>query len=198
MTELPELSVPFRHYYSLFVYVDDSSNDLELLQKYKSNFETIQQKCKQFLSGDNICLDAGVDIFCPQEVNAVGRNLTKVKSKLKCAMYFNHVGEDGNATRCPSGFYMYPRSSTGSSTPLRLANSVGIIDAGYRGELMGCFDNIWAGDYTIQKYQRLLQICSPNLTYPIFPVLVDNLGDLDRYITITNERGTGGFGSTGV
>ena len=196
MSEIP--TVPFRHYYSLFVYLDDGGNDADLLKKYKSNFDAIQMKCVNFISGENICLDAGIDIFCPEEFSASASSMTKVKSKLKCAMYFNHVGEDGNATRFPSGFYMYPRSSTGSSTPLRLANSVGIIDAGYRGELMGCFDNISQSNYSIQKYQRLLQICSPNLTYPIFPVLVDNLEGLDSYLTITNERGTGGFGSTGV
>ena len=36
---------------------------------------------------------------------------------------------------------MYPRSSL-SKTMLRLANSVGIIDAGYRGHLIGMFDVI--------------------------------------------------------
>ena len=36
---------------------------------------------------------------------------------------------------------MYPRSSI-YKTPLRLANNTGIIDSGYRGNLMGAFDNI--------------------------------------------------------
>jgi dUTP pyrophosphatase len=85
---------------------------------------------------------------------------------------------------------MYPRSSTGSKSPLRLANSVGIIDAGYRGDYIAVFDN-WRGtDYQVEKFQRLVQICPPNLTYPMFVEVVDDLG-------AATLRGTGGFGSTG-
>lgn len=185
-----------RHYYTMFVHID--SDDAELVEKYRTNFKSIQEKCTLFKSGKNICIDAGVDIFCPEELVAPSGQTTKMKSKLRCAMYFNNVGRGGEVVSLPSGYYMYPRSSTGSSTPLRLANSVGIIDAGYRGELMGCFDNISQNEYTIQKHQRLLQICSPNLTYPIFPILVDKLEALDSYLSVSNERGSGGFGSTGV
>lgn len=185
-----------RHYYTMFFYVD--SDDAELVEKYRTNFKAIQEKCSLFKSGKNICIDAGIDIFCPEELVAPSGQTTKMKSKLRCSMYFNNIGRGGEVVSFPSGYYMYPRSSTGSSTPLRLANSVGIIDAGYRGELMGCFDNNSQNEYTIQKGQRLLQVCSPNLTYPIFPILVEKLEDLDSYLTITNERGTGGFGSTGV
>ena len=42
----------------------------------------------------------------------------------------------------PTAYYLYPRSSMGSKTPLRLSNSVGIIDAGYRGNIIGVVDNI--------------------------------------------------------
>ena len=38
-------------------------------------------------------------------------------------------------------YFLMPRSSL-SKTPLRLANSVGLIDAGYRGEIMAAVDNI--------------------------------------------------------
>lgn len=204
---IPENPVPYRHYYTLLVHLAPSENldqdtYLYLVKKYSETLSTVREKCESFIRGENICLDAGIDIFCPNElvVPSNGRSI-RVKTQLKCAMYFNHIGEGGHATRFPSGFHMYPRSSTGSSTPLRLANSVGIIDAGYRGELMGCFDNVThvrMEDYIVQKYQRLLQICAPNLTYPIFPVLVNSLEELDSYLTITNERGAGGFGSTGV
>ena len=67
-------------------------------------------------------------------------------------------------------------------------DSVGIIDRDYRGNLMGCFDNISSEDYVIKAGTRLLQICAPNLE-PITFELVDELS--------TTSRGTGGFGSTG-
>ena len=85
-------------------------------------------------------------------------------------------------------YYMYPRSSI-IKTPLRIANSVGIIDRGYRGNLMACFDNISDEDYTIVKGTRLIQICSPYLDSISFS-LKDNLSE--------TSRGSGGYGSTGV
>jgi hypothetical protein len=53
--------------------------------------------------------------------------------------------QKGSATDPPStkpcGFYLYPRSSI-SKTRMRLANSLGIIDAGYRGDLIAAVDTI--------------------------------------------------------
>ena len=75
-----------------------------------------------------------------------------------------------------------PRSSI-SKTPLRLANSIGLIDGGYRGELMAMCDNVKAEPYTVEKGQRLFQIvacdCSP-ITYE----LVEDLSE-------TTTRGIG-------
>jgi dUTPase len=75
-----------------------------------------------------------------------------------------------------------------------LANHTGIIDAGYRGNLIGAFRwlNIDANtnSYNVQQYTRLLQACHPTLC-PVYVVLV-NEEELS-----TSERGTGGFGSTG-
>jgi dUTP pyrophosphatase len=85
---------------------------------------------------------------------------------------------------------MYPRSSTGLKTPLRLANSVGVIDAGYRGNYIAVFDNVRTEPFSVEQGQRLVQICPPNLTYPLKVVLVDDLG-------AQTLRGEGGFGSTG-
>ena len=87
----------------------------------------------------------------------------------------------------PTAFYMYPRSSI-SKTPFRLANNVGIIDCGYRGNLGAYFDCFSNSTEKITKGSRLLQICSPNLL-PFRVVLVNSLDE-----TI---RGAGGFGSTG-
>jgi dUTP pyrophosphatase len=86
---------------------------------------------------------------------------------------------------------MYPRSSI-SKSPFRLANSVGIIDAGYRGHLIGMFD-IPSGETShIRKLDKYLQICAPGLV-PVFVELVSNLNDLGE----ETARGAGGFGSTG-
>ena len=130
--------------------------------------------------------DAGFDLFCPAEVSVAGFTTKGINQGVKGAMEFIGLGAESLAV----GYYMYPRSSTGSKSPLRLANSVGIIDAGYRGDYIAVFDN-WRGtDYQVEKFQRLVQICPPNLTYPMFVEVVDDLG-------AATLRGTGGFGSTG-
>ena len=112
--------------------------------------------------------------------------LRVVKSSTKKLNHIYYINQ-------PLGFYMYPRSSI-SKTHLRLANNVGIIDSGYRGNLGGFFDihNLPADKKPYEQYQRLVQICS-NTLEPFKVILVD---DIDKFGT--TERGEGGFGSTGV
>ena len=80
-----------------------------------------------------------------------------------------------------------PRSSI-AKTPLRLCNSIGLIDGGYRGEIMAAVDNIKDEDYKIEKGQRLFQLVAMDGS-PVKFELVDKLTD--------TTRGEGGFGSTG-
>jgi dUTP pyrophosphatase len=122
--------------------------------------------------------DAGFDLYCPQEVTIQPGETVCVDLGIACEATYKGS---------PTAFYIYPRSSI-SKTPLRLANSVGIVDSGYRGNIMIALDNIKHTPYTIQKGQRLAQICSPQLT-PISLSIVESLS--------TTKRGGGGFGSTG-
>jgi dUTP pyrophosphatase len=87
---------------------------------------------------------------------------------------------------------MYPRSSL-SKTQLRLANNTGIIDAGYRGPLIGMFDCLTDDEYEVSSFTRLLQICAPGLV-PIYVRVIDLIADLGP----NTSRGEGGFGSTGL
>ena len=84
---------------------------------------------------------------------------------------------------------IFPRSSTGAKTTLRLSNSVGIIDSGYRGELGVLFDNTSVGTVEIKKGDRIAQLLIMP-SYRFMPKVVDILEDSDR--------GEGGFGSTGT
>ncbi len=104
----------------------------------------------------------------------------------------------------PCGFYLYPRSSI-SKTRMRLANSVGIIDAGYRGDLIAAIDTIGIFGSTdiwhiwnetlapVKTYDRYFQVCEPDLS----PFLV-HLVETEQDLSPPTERGSGGFGSTGV
>ena len=84
-------------------------------------------------------------------------------------------------------YLLMPRSSIGK-TPLRMCNSIGLIDGGYRGEIMAVVDNIKNEAYTIEPGQRLFQLVGMDGS-PIHFKLVDELSE--------TARGEGGFGSTG-
>ena len=146
-------------------------------------------------------IDSGFDLFSPGSNSddsccSDGDSLhfsglaNKLDLKVCCsARMVTDSGKNYN-----TGYYMYPRSSL-SKTQLRLANSVGIIDAGYRGHLMGMLDvlpNMTSTDYTGRKYDRYLQICAPGLV-PIVVEIVNSMEELGE----ETERGAGGFGSTG-
>jgi dUTP pyrophosphatase len=124
--------------------------------------------------------DAGLDLYCPGDMVVLPHETAKIDFKIQC----EGLSDNDDRNVC---YYLYPRSSI-SKTPLRLANSVGIIDAGYRGNLMAVVDNISDEPFQIQKGQRLFQICGRYLE-PIHLNLVEELSN--------SERGNGGFGSTG-
>lgn len=145
--------------------------------------------------------DSGFDLLTPYNVSSHDFGYTdnrlssvtfRVPLGVKCAM-------SASAERTAVGYYLYPRSSI-VKTPFRMANSVGIIDAGYRGEVMGVVDNIDAANNDIsaclerymQPMSRVFQICAPSLE-PFFVRIVEHECELG-----VTERGSGGFGSTGV
>ncbi len=148
-------------------------------------------------------VDSGFDIFCPSRgFNCLSNNgPNKIDFQIKCSAQMNRYKSNTNIVKYIhyTGYYMYPRSSL-SKTRLRLANSVGIIDSGYRGNLIGMFDCFSAGksalceteyDYVVKPFEKLVQICGPNLC-PVYVELVESVEELSD-ITL---RGEGGFGST--
>ena len=126
--------------------------------------------------------NAGFDVITPTHTPCYTGQVTMIDFGIKCKAIM--VTDSGKFYE--TGFYMYPRSSL-SKTNLRLANSVGIIDAGYRGNLIGAFDAL--EDCAVRAGDRLVQICAPGLV-PMIVSIVDDLGD-------ATVRGSGGFGSTG-
>ena len=130
--------------------------------------------------------DSGLDLFCPKYVSISCGETSFVELDIKCEMFENVQDSDGNFHIRNVSYYLYPRSSI-SKTPLILKNSVGIIDAGYRGNIIAKVDNISNEEYKIEKGTRLFQICAPSLE-EIELEVVDELSD--------TSRGSGGFGST--
>ena len=120
--------------------------------------------------------DAGLDLYVLDNIQFEPAETKAIKLGISCE------SEDGKA------YYLFPRSSI-SKTPLRMANSIGLIDGGYRGEIIAMCDNIKSEVYTAEKGQRLFQLVATDSS-PIHFELVEELE--------MTTRGTGGFGSTGM
>ncbi len=99
--------------------------------------------------------DAGLDLFCPNEITIHSKSTVLIDLEVKCKM----VDDWGK----PVSYYLYPRSSI-YKMPIRMANSVGIIDSMYRHTIKAAVDNNSDEDYSITKGTRLFQICAPDLS----------------------------------
>jgi len=161
--------------------VENMSNYEEVKERY---IQQANQHNNKLITNNYI--DAGFNLFTRENINCSQTNVNKIDFGVKCSGRM--VCDNGK--EYPSGYYMYPRSSTGSKTALRMANSVGIIDSGYRGNLIGCFDvSGMNSQSSFQSYTSLVQLCAPSLV----PMIVLIVNELDE----NTERGEGGFGSTG-
>lgn len=97
----------------------------------------------------------------------------------------------GVAVEVPKGHMLIvaPRSSTGIKTPLRMTNSIGVIDSDYRGEINAVFENTSNEAYIAHEGDRLVQ----GILIEVPKVLIQEVEELTE-----TKRGVGGFGSTGA
>lgn len=120
--------------------------------------------------------DAGLDLTSRWVRNDVG---------LKKSTHGTNI-----AVEIPEGYVglVYPRSSV-HLIGCRLANSVGVIDSGYRGEIVLVFDiqddDTWLVYAPGDRIAQLVIVPIPTITV----VEAEELSE--------SERGTGSFGSSG-
>ena len=119
--------------------------------------------------------DAGLDLYIVEQQTLTAGETALIHLQIACESNDNQP------------FLLMPRSSI-AKTPLRLCNSIGLIDGGYRGEIMAAVDNIKGEDYTVEPNQRLFQLVAMNGS----PISFEIVNDLSE-----SSRGKGGFGSTG-
>lgn len=142
--------------------------------------------------------DAGMDVYAAQEVTIAPGETVIVPTGLKLAI--------------PDGYEIQvrPRSGLSCKTPLRIPNSPGTIDSGYRDELGIIVSNCSytnssvnnetpflldekgnkKGTYIIKKGDRIAQIVLQVVPKMFFT-------KVDSVKNIGSDRG-GGFGSTGI
>ena len=143
----------------------------------------------------------------PKKAHPTDAGFDLVATSREIDEYGNIVYGTGLAFEIPEGYVglIYPRSSI-SKKNIALTNAVGVVDAGYRGEVMAKFKPIpMVGRYikcmegecpgfdkdTIYAYvvgDRIAQLI-------IMPIPEIEFEEADE-LTAT-DRGTGGYGSTG-
>lgn len=119
--------------------------------------------------------DAGLDLTCVSIEKDEEKNIITYGTGLSIEIPEGYVG------------LLFPRSSV-YKTDLNLANSVGVIDSGYRGEIMFKYRVLSSSFKQYELNDRIGQILI--LPYPKIELSVkDNLSETDR--------GVDGYGSTG-
>lgn len=98
----------------------------------------------------------------------------------------------GLAFAIPEGWvvHIYPRSSIGVKTSLRLSNSVGVIDSQYRDEVKLIYTNTGSAPFYVHKGDRMAQMALDQSPMARFV-------EVDDVKAFGDDR-KGGFGSTGV
>ena len=122
--------------------------------------------------------DAGLDLYARIDgVVAAGGGRLLVPTGIAIAMPSGHAG------------FVLPRSGLALKFGVTVANSPGLIDAGYRDELKVILLNTHPAEpYTVRRGDRVAQLVVQRVESVSLRIVVD-LGDSDR--------GTSGFGSSG-
>ncbi len=122
--------------------------------------------------------DAGLDLRSNEDVVLAPLERRLISTGLAIAIPYGYAG------------FVQPRSGLALREGLSMANTPGLIDAHYRGELKVCAVNLDAEkSIHIERGERIAQLVIQKV--PVVSLVeVDELDETDR--------GEGGFGSSGV
>jgi dUTP pyrophosphatase len=84
---------------------------------------------------------------------------------------------------------VFARSGLASRFGVSLTNGVGVIDSDYRGEIQVLLQNLGEQSITINPGDRIAQM----LFMPVYRAIFEEVAELSE-----TDRGSGGFGSTGL
>lgn len=122
--------------------------------------------------------DAGLDLRSNEDVTLAPLERRLISTGLAIALPEGYAG------------FVQPRSGLALREGLSMANTPGLIDAHYRGELKVCAVNLDSTkEIHIERGERIAQLVIQKI--PLVKLL--EVDELDK-----TDRGTGGFGSSGV
>lgn len=119
--------------------------------------------------------DAGLDFYAPRDVTVSVNNTVTIGTGISIGLPAGTAG------------FMHSRSSQGLRR-VSLANSTGIIDQGYTGEIMVTIENRGHSPYMILAGQKICQL----IIQPVITPAIEIVDHLDP-----TARGAAGHGSTG-
>jgi len=161
-----------------------------LLDKTYSIFDAAVDKYHSYAFELPMTVDTGAKVPTYAHETDAAADLYAMEDQVIGAHTYGNKIRTGVKIQLPEGWLalIMPRSSIGAKTPLRLSNSIGLIDSGYRGELGILYDNTSDEDYQINAGDRIAQLLvMPSSRFKA--KVVDILADSDR--------GEGGFGASG-
>jgi dUTP pyrophosphatase len=154
----------------------------ELIDHYTAYVEEFNNRLLNSIENPFEFVNDGFDLVTPASQHCEQGKTTKVNFGVKIeATYISETHQ------YPCGMKLYARSSI-FKTPLRLANAVGVIDPGYRGDIQGVFDS--QSEFILQRDSRIVQLCASS-EVPIYAQLIP-IEELSE-----SSRGENGFGSSG-
>lgn len=121
--------------------------------------------------------DAGMDLTSRETVEIAPHGTVMVHTGVRMEIPEGYVG------------LCFPRSGLASKRGINLTNCVGVIDSGYRGEIMAPLYNAGHEMQVVERGERIFQIA-------IMPFVTCECVEVDELSS--TERGQGGFGSTGA
>lgn len=121
--------------------------------------------------------DAGMDLKSAERLTIKAGDRALIKTSVHLAMPKDLVA------------LVHPRSGLALKFGITVLNTPGTIDSNYRGEIGVILFNTSNEDFYIERGDRIAQLVFQNVVHPALKT-VDTLDETDR--------GSGGFGSTGV
>lgn len=129
--------------------------------------------------------DAGLDLTCVSKEYSLS---------IDCEIYHT-----GIAVEIPNGYVglVFPRSSNRNKA-VYLPNSVGVIDSGYRGEILVSFKRRdCVDDFTIEERLKLFSYDVGDRIAQLIIIPYPEINFIEVEELSDSERGIGGHGSTG-
>lgn len=118
--------------------------------------------------------DAGMDLYANESVAIKKGEATRIPTGIAIEISDGYVG------------LVWDKSSLSTNHGLKTLG--GVIDAGYRGEIIVGLINLGKEDYIVEKHQKIAQL----LIQKIERAELEGTDELSE-----SKRGMGGFGSTG-